>query len=523
VDVIKSARGVDRRVVVWGAGDFFGEIPLLLDVPALASVQARQESHLLRLDEVGFRTLMGCPTLKARILKDWALRLGSLKATVCASPTPRARIIGERQDPVCHDVRLFLDRNHVPIEVIEPAQAAQVTGFSSAEIERMCPFVQFEDHSTLTDLHSYRELAERVKLQTRPHRDRYDVVIVGAGPAGLAAAVYGASEGLSTLVVEKHAPGGQAMTSSRIRNYLGFPAGLSGDELARRASRQAVAFGAEMVVARKVEKLVPGQLGDWHTIGLDGGDPVRSKTVVLATGVQWREHPALTHHPLMGRGIFYGSAPSDAAEAAGHVAMVVGGGNSAGQAVAYLAGRASKVLLVCRGRSLQDSMSQYLIDQIGRLSNVEQIFNTEVQSAEGTDHLERVTLQDKSGKAWQLPVQHLFLMLGGEAHTDWVKAVVTCDEHGYICTGREMLDVVGPKNWSLQRDPFILETSVPGIFAAGDVRHESIKRVASGVGEGSMSIALVHRYLAVSRADRIDLEKSSALGRIPSPAVNARV
>jgi thioredoxin reductase (NADPH) len=351
---------------------------------------------------------------------------------------------------------------------------------------------------------SYRELADIVGLQTTPKHTDYDVVIIGGGPAGLAAAVYGASEGLSTLLVERVACGGQAGTSSRIENYLGFPAGLSGDDLSAKARQQALRFGAELLVTRSVASIEPGNPteadGMPHTVVLDGGLRLTTKAIVIATGVQWRRLEARGIDRLTGRGVCYGAARTEALGLRGRRVHIVGGGNSAGQAAMLFSSYAESVTMLVRGPSPAASMSQYVISQLATKANVTVETQVEVMSVEGAARLEALELAvGPSRKRERRDSDALFVFIGAQAQTSWLPEEIIRNRWGYICTGRDAKDLLGDRAagaWPLDRDPFLLETSVPGIFAAGDVRHGSIKRVASSVGGGSMAIAFVQQYLA---------------------------
>jgi thioredoxin reductase (NADPH) len=328
-------------------------------------------------------------------------------------------------------------------------------------------------------------------------------VIVGSGPAGLAAAVYGASEGLKTLAVERVACGGQAGTSSRIENYLGFPGGLSGDELSGRARQQALRFGAELLVARSVVSVEPRSGnggGAVHAIQLEDGSRVFAHAVILATGVQWRRLDVPGIDRFAGRGVYYGAAATEALSLRGRAVHLVGGGNSAGQAAMLFSSYADSVTMLVRGPSLAASMSQYLIDQLASKANVTIETETEVVSVDGADRLETIELETGADRKRERRASDaLFVFIGARAETSWLPDHVIRDQWSYVCTGRDVMDLLRDQaaiNWPLERDPYLLETSVPGVFAVGDVRHGSIKRVASGVGEGSMAIAFVHQYLA---------------------------
>jgi thioredoxin reductase (NADPH) len=340
---------------------------------------------------------------------------------------------------------------------------------------------------TLLSRPATRDLAQRLGLPTSARHAEYDAVIIGGGPAGLAAAVYGASEGLRTLVVEREAPGGQAGTSSRIENYLGFPSGVSGDELASRALKQAGRLGAEILVTRSVDRIDP----QTRRIFLDGGDAVQARTLIIATGVSWRRLAIEGFDRLIGKGIYYGAARSEASSAHGLDVHLIGAGNSAGQAALYFANHARTVTLVVRGDSLAKSMSRYLIEQLGGKSNVKAQLRSEVVAAHGDTHLTGIDIRD-GAEVRRHDCGGLFVFIGADAETDWLPAEIARDKRGYLLTGD---DVVKAGRWSHDRDPYLLESSVPGVFACGDVRLSPVKRVASAVGEGSMAIAFVHKYL----------------------------
>ena len=341
-----------------------------------------------------------------------------------------------------------------------------------------------------------RDLASRLGLQTSPRGTEFDVAIVGGGPAGLGAAVYGASEGLRTIVVEREAPGGQAGTSSRLENYLGFPSGISGDELASRALQQARRLGAEILVTRSVASFDPAK----HEIFLDGGDVIRARSLILATGVTWRRLAVEGIDRLIGKGVFYGAARSEANTIHGQGVYLIGAGNSAGQAALHFSSHARKVTLVVRGKRLEDSMSHYLIEQLRLKSNISVQLGSEIHSVHGDNNLSAIDILERmSGEVRRYACGGLFIFIGADAETEWLPAEIACNERGYILTGD---DVRKAGRWSYHRDPYLLETSAPGVFACGDVRLSPVKRVASAVGEGSMAIAFVHQYMAHEKANR---------------------
>ena len=416
-----------------------------------------------------------------------------------STPDPsvnETRVIGHRWSAQSFAVRDFLARNLVPYrwlmaEEPEAGRLLNAAGLTVADV----PVVVTADGKTLTQP-SEAELAAHVGLSTTPASDFYDLVVVGAGPAGLGAAVYGASEGLRTVLVEQRATGGQAGQSSRIENYLGFPDGVSGAQLTDRARRQALKFGAELLTTREVVALETA--GSTRLLRFQDGSAIAAHTVVLATGVAYRmlEAPGLAE--LTGSGVFYGSAATEAPGCSGEDIYLVGGANSAGQAAMYFSRYARQVNLLIRGADLGRSMSQYLIDQIESVPNITVHPFTEVAGAEGDGHLERLTLRDaRTGETRGVSTPWLFIFIGAQPCTDWLGQSVVRDRLGFVITGPDLL-VEGrrPAGWPLPRDPYHLESSLPGVFAAGDVRADSLKRVASAVGEGAAAVALVHRYLA---------------------------
>jgi thioredoxin reductase (NADPH) len=346
------------------------------------------------------------------------------------------------------------------------------------------------EDGTVLERPTVLELAERLGVSAAPASEHYDLAIVGGGPAGLAAAVYGASEGLRTVMVEREAPGGQAGTSSRIENYLGFPTGVSGDELAGRALQQARRLGAEILITRAIERIDP----EARIIHLDGGDTIAARSIVLATGVTWRHLTVDGFDRLIGKGIYYGAARSEASIVHGLDVHLIGAGNSAGQAALFFANHARSVTLICRGDSLEKSMSQYLIEQIATKDNIRTQLQSEVKAVHGEASIAAIDILDRAGNAvLRRDCGGLFVFIGADAETQWLPQGIARDGRGYVLTGD---DVVEAGRRPGGRDPYLLETSVPGIFAAGDVRSSPVKRVAAAVGEGSMAIAFVHQYLA---------------------------
>jgi thioredoxin reductase (NADPH) len=341
---------------------------------------------------------------------------------------------------------------------------------------------------------SIADVAARIGMTAKAELPYYDLVVVGAGPAGLAAAVYGASEGLHTLLVEAEAAGGQAGMSSRIENYLGFPSGLSGGDLARRGLTQAKRLGAEIVAPRQVTGL---RVEDGYKIlSFTGGDEVNARALLLASGVSYRRLDAPGVEQFTGAGIYYGAAMSEAANVAGEDIHIVGGANSAGQAAVFFSAHARTVTVLVRGASIEQTMSQYLAERIHATANIKVAIQSEVARVDGTDHLESVTIRNvTTGEEGTVPAAAMFIFIGATPYTDWLEGVVACDERGFVLTGADLAkhDLAG---WRLDRPPYLLEASVPGVFAAGDVRHGSVKRVASAVGEGSVAVTFVHQYLA---------------------------
>ncbi|MGW3286292.1 FAD-dependent oxidoreductase [Streptomyces sp. NPDC001002] len=413
-------------------------------------------------------------------------------------PVPSTKVVGHRWSARSSDVREFLARNQVPYRwySADEPEGQRLLKAAGQDGQRL-PLVITPDGTPLIEPEA-PELAAQVGLATTPAADFYDLVVIGGGPAGLGAAVYGASEGLRTVLVERSATGGQAGQSSRIENYLGFPDGVSGAQLTDRARRQAGKFGAEILTAREVSGLEAN--GAARTVRFSDGSAVAAHSVILATGVSYRQLEAPGCHDLTGCGVFYGSALTEASSCQGHDVYIVGGANSAGQAAMYLAKGAKSVTLLVRGQDLSASMSYYLIQQINEAPNISVRARTVVESAHGTDHLEQLTLRDvDTGHTELVDAQWMFVFIGAAPLTGWLDGTVLRDEHGFILSGPDLTaDGRPPADWELDRPPYHLETNIPGVFVAGDARAESAKRVASAVGEGAMAVMLVHRYLEQS-------------------------
>ncbi|PVE11107.1 FAD-dependent oxidoreductase [Streptomyces scopuliridis] len=405
------------------------------------------------------------------------------------------RVVGHRWSAPSFAVRDFLARNLVPYRWLpadepEGSRLLAAAGVAPSDV----PLVVTADGTSLV-APAEKELAAHVGLSTTPTSDFYDLVVVGGGPAGLGAAVYGASEGLRTVLVEREATGGQAGQSSRIENYLGFPDGVSGAQLTDRARRQALKFGAEILSAREVVGLEAA--GSGRVVRFGQGSAITAHTVVLATGVSYRRLATSSLDEFTGTGVFYGSTVTEASTCSGEEVYLVGGANSAGQAAVYLSRYARRVHLLIRGADLTSSMSSYLIDQINGVDHIVVHPWTEAVGGKGDGHLQQLTLRDvRSGATDSVDASWLFVFIGAEPRTEWLEGVVERDERGFVITGPDLVaDGRRPANWPLPRDPYHLESSVPGVFAAGDVRAASLKRVASAVGDGAMAISLVHRYL----------------------------
>ena len=491
IEVVKHFDGVERTLGWRLPGTIFGEVPLAFATPFPGGYRAAEPSRVMRVEPHHYFAIASSSSEVAEKLGALAReRIGGLQGIALQPPKAQTTVFGDRWDPACGEVRRFLSRNQIVHDWVAsdaPATGSNWPGTLPEEIDR--PAVRLPDGELLAKP-SQRELAQRLGLQTSPTLAEYDTLVIGGGPAGLAAAVYGASEGLRVVVVEREAPGGQAGTSSRIENYLGFPNGVSGDELASRALQQARRLGAEILVTRAVCRMDPVT----REVFLDGGESVRARSLILATGVSWRRLQIEGFDRLIGKGIFYGASRGEASSTHGHDVYLIGAGNSAGQAALHFANHARSVTLVVRGDSLAKSMSHYLVEQLAGKPNIATRLQSEVKAAHGTAHLEAIDILDRQTQA---VTRHecggLFVFIGADADTGWLPPDFARDKNGFVLTGD---DVVKAGRWSLPRDPLLLEASVPGVFACGDVRLSPIKRVASAVGEGSMAIAFVHQYLS---------------------------
>jgi thioredoxin reductase (NADPH) len=477
IELTKEVNGVERVVGKRHPGQVFGEVPIMLSTRLPASCGAAKPSRVLKLDPTSVFALAARAPQVATTLGTLAQgRMKDLRALAAESPTPEMTVTGPMMDGRVHVIRTFLSRNTVAYDTIN------ATGPG-------LPTVALPD-GTLVAEPSVRDVARMAKLPIAPAQSAYDLVVVGGGPTGLTAAVNGAAEGLRTLVVERFAPGGQAGTSTRIENYTGFPFGVSGEELATKALRQARRLGGEIVVTRSVEALDARD----RTLVLDGGDTIAARAVLLATGVEWRRMRLTNLDRLVGCGIYYGAARSDARLTYNKDVHIIGAGNSAGQAAVYFSRHARSVTMIVRGESLAASMSRYLIDQIAENPQITVETRSEVVAVHGGEDLESIDVADRrAGTVTPRETEVLFVMIGADAQTQWLPPEVVRDAKGFVVTGTQAR---ASGQWTAARDPFALETTVQGVFAAGDVRSGSVKRVAAGVGEGGMAVAFAHQFLA---------------------------
>lgn len=497
MEVIKTYDGVERRLGWRNPGAIFGEVPIVLGTPFPGGYRAVEPSRVMRVDVQEYYAIAA--TSKDFLEKVSALareRLGGLQSLAADPSKPRVTLVGPRWNAACGDLRMFLSRNQISFNWVAPDARELATLLpGSRPADGDGPLLLFADGQVVAQP-DVRDVANRLGLQTSAGSDEYDVAIIGGGPAGLAAAVYGASEGLQTIVIEREAPGGQAGTSSRIENYLGFPNGVSGDELASRALQQARRLGAEILITRSVKRIDLKA----RQVEMDGGDVVKAKTLIIATGVTWRRLAIDGFDRLIGKGIYYGAARSEVGATQGLDIHLVGAGNSAGQAALFFANHARTITLIVRGESLEKSMSQYLIEQLDGKANIEVQLRSEIHAVHGNTNLTAVEIRNsESNVIRRHESSGLFVFIGADAETKWLPEDIARDARGYVLTGD---DLKKAGRWSLGRDPYLLETSAPGIFACGDVRLSPVKRVASAVGEGSMAIALVQQYLAYSGLTR---------------------
>jgi thioredoxin reductase (NADPH) len=492
IEATKVVDGIPRVVGEREVGAIFGEVPIVLGTVFPVGFRAAETTRVLRIEPHDYHAVAAVqPDVAKEVGRLAADRMSGprgLQGIAAEPPPPRAIVVGQRLDPACTELRHFLDRNQISFRWISPddADGDEEWGGPLPGADD-CPVIRVVDGKTVVRP-QLRRVAELLGLATEAASAEYDAVVVGAGPAGLAAAVYGASEGLRTIVIEREAPGGQAGTSARIENYLGFPSGVSGDELASRALQQAWRLGAEVLVTRTITRIDAAQ----RQVHLDGGDVLRARTIILACGVRWRQLELEGFERLAGKGVSYGAARSDAPTAHGLDVHIVGAGNSAGQAALSFANHAASVTILCRGETLEKSMSRYLVEQLESRSNVSTLYRAEVVAAHGDDTLEAIEISDGASGTRRLESGGLFIFIGADAETGWLPSEIALDQRGYVLTGSDVRDA---GRWELDRDPYLLETSVPGIFACGDVRFGPVKRVAAAVGEGSMAIAFVHQYL----------------------------
>jgi thioredoxin reductase (NADPH) len=490
VEIVDESGDKPLTLTVHGPGEFTGDVSQVTGRPAIVSAVALSDGEAYEVSPEGLRELLNNhPDLGDLVMQAFIAR----RQLLSESPEfTGLRVIGSRYSRDTFRVRDFLSENRVPYTWLDLEADPQVQqllerfGLGAADT----PVVAWGDKPLLRNP-ANRDLAETLGLRRPLEQVVYDLVVVGAGPAGLAAAVYGASEGLRTLVLERSGPGGQAGRSMRIENYLGFPTGITGAELAGRAVLQANKFGAQLPVPTPVTRLTFDNA--YAVLHLDGGEAVTGKCLLIATGAEYRRLGVEGCEPLEGRGVYYAATPAEALLCRGSAAVVVGGGNSAGQAAVYLAGQARSVCLVVRGGDLYKNMSSYLAHRIGQTANVEVLLETEVARMHGDGHLSEVEfVNKKTGQRRTVAAAALFSFIGAVPRTDWLPAEVERDARGFVQTGAA---VGRSPHWSRRRQPFLLETSRAGVFAAGDVRADSVKRVASAVGEGSMAVQFVHEYL----------------------------
>jgi thioredoxin reductase (NADPH) len=493
IEAVSAVDGVERVVGERDQGDVFGEVPIVLGTMFPVGFRAAEPTRVLRIEPHDYHAVAAVmPEVATEIGRLAAHRMGGsrgLSGLAADPPPPRAIVVGHRWDAACAELRRFLDRNQITFKWLTPETPDAADEWGGAlPADGDLPVMRVVDGKTVVRPH-LRRVAELLDVETEPRSAEYDTVIVGAGPAGLAAAVYGASEGLRTIAIEREAPGGQAGTSSRIENYLGFPSGVSGDELASRALQQARRLGAEILVTRSIQRIDAAT----RELHLDGGDVLRARTIILACGVTWRNLAIEGFDRLAGKGISYGAARSEAPNTHGLDVHIIGAGNSAGQAALFFSTHARSVTILSRGDTLEKSMSSYLVDKLSTRANIDVMLEAEVAAVHGDSSLQAIDVRDSaSGETSRLESGGLFIFIGADAQTEWLPPEIALDARGFVLTGSDMR---ATERWTLDRDPYLLETSVPGILACGDVRFGPVKRVAAAVGEGSMAIAFVHQYL----------------------------
>lgn len=487
---------VDQRMPGMSGTDFLGEAVTLAPEAkrVLLTAYADTDAAISAINDVGLDHYLMKPwdppedrlyPVLDELLEDWAADRRPTFAGI--------RVVGTRWSPASHDVKDFLSRNQIPYLFLDVDHDAEAQRLLETAGEPALPTVFFPDAPPAIRP-DRRTLAERVGLHTEASAPFYDVIVIGAGPAGLAASVYGASEGLRVATIEREATGGQAGMSSRIENYLGFPNGISGGDLARRAAAQAQRLGAEILTTAEVESVRVE--GPARVVRLSDGTELSCHALIIASGMTVRHLAVPSYERLQGAGVYYGATVAEAATYKGEDVFVIGGANSAGQASMMFSRFARSVTLVVRGEALELKMSQYLIDQIRATENIEVRTSTRVVDVIGDDRLEQVVLEDDAGTTQARDAAALFIFVGAIPHTDFVEGVVELNERGFVLTGPDLMhDGKPPPGWPLERDPYLMETSVPGIFAAGDVRHNAVRRVASAVGQGSVCITFVHQYL----------------------------
>ncbi len=482
----------DRPVAIHIKGEFSGDIDILTGRPAVVSALADTDMEVLAIGAECARSIVDrSPSLGEIFLRAFLLRRQLLQGAGNVGPL----VVGSRYSPDTLRIREFLARNRYPFvweDVEENPDTTKI--LQEFKVQEDDIPVVILPNGTLIRAPSNMELSTALGVSKPVESKIYDLLIVGAGPAGLAAGVYGASEGLDTLVVDSSGPGGQAGASSRIENYMGFPLGLSGQDLADRAVAQAEKFGAQLIVPGVVEDITCNDIGG-HVVRIQGMEPIETRCVVLASGASYRKLDVDNCDEFEGRGIYYSATNVERILCNEQAVAVVGAGNSAGQAAVFMADNSAHVYLIVRGDDLRKSMSSYLARRIEQSPKITLLLNSEICSIEGTEHLERITVADRAtGKSQQKDVSGIFVMIGAVPHTSWIPETIARDSKGFIMTGQQL---VQEGKWKLDRPPFYLETSCPGVFAAGDARCNSVKRVASAVGEGSMSVAFVHQYLAL--------------------------